>query len=197
MSSKASRRARKRAARRISLAGGAQIDQRPTQGRRNDLAGPPPIMAARARRCPIDSASVLHESDMGRCILALSDGQERADLSNAWAALSAARRNFRMRIIGQAGEPQCAAAPMIHEELATDPSLRIDLRTSDEKDKSAARAWEQWQAAIMALPVPQMIWAIRGALDGFMGECGLWKDGAPTAQGKLSVAALTILKSTC
>lgn len=189
MTSKAQRRKRKR----ITLAGGVTMAHRITQGRRTDLPDPPPIHAARARRCPIDSASVLHESDMGRCILALTEGQERADIAETWAALSTARRNYRMRIIGQTGEPQGSASPMITEAMETDPSMRIDLRTAEERDKAAIIAWGAWQADIKRLPAPQMIWAIRGALDGFLGEGRLWSDGKPTASGAAAVAALKML----
>ena len=191
MTSQAERRRRKK---RITMPGGIVIAQRITQGRRTDLQdGPPPIHAARARRCPLDSASALHESDMGRCILALSAGDERAALADTWAALSAARRNYRMRIIGQTGEPQGSASPMITEAMETDPSMRIDLRTAEERDKAAIIAWGAWQADIKRLPAPQMIWAIRGALDGFMGEGRLWAGGKPTASGVIAVAAIKVL----
>lgn len=191
MTSHAERRRRKK---RITLPGGIVIAQRITQGRRTDLQdGPPPIHAARARRCPLDSASALHESDMGRCILALSAGDERAALADTWAALSAARRNYRMRIIGQTGDPQCAASPMIHDRMETDQSLRVDLRTSDERDEAARRAWDAWSGMMAAFPAPQYRWALRGALDGFMGEASLWRDGAPTACGTVAVSALKLL----
>lgn len=192
MTSKAQRRKRKR----ITLAGGITMARRITQGRRTDLPDPPPIHAARARRCPIDSASALHESDMGRCILTLAEGQDRADLAETWAAISAARRNYRMRIIGQTGEPQCAASPMIHDRMETDPSMRVDLRTPEERDLAASRAWGEWQAAIKRLPAPQMIWAIRGALDGFLGEGRIWSDGKPTSSGVAAVAALKVLTAS-
>ena len=190
MTSKAERRKRRK---RVTLPGGVVMAQRITQGRRTDLPDPPPIHTARARRCPIDSASVLHESDMGRCILSLTEGQERADIAETWAALSAARRNYRMRIIGQTGEPQGSASPMITEAMETDPSMRIDLRTAEERDKAAIIAWGAWQADIKRLPAPQMIWAIRGALDGFLGEGRLWSDGKPTASGAAAVAAIKVL----
>ena len=191
MTSKAERRRRK--SRAITMPGGIKIAQRLGQGRRTDLPDPPPIHSARARRCPIDSASALHESDMGRCILTMAEGQDRADLAETWAAISAARRNYRMRIIGQTGEPQCAASPMIHDRMETDPSMRVDLRTPEERDLAASRAWGEWQAAIKRLPAPQMIWAIRSALDGFLGEGRLWSDGKPTASGAAAVAALKVL----
>lgn len=190
----AKKRARKLRA--ITLPGGETAKARATGRDRRHInqpdAEPPPIHAARDRLCSINPGSVLHESDMGRCILALSNGQEQADLAAAWAALSAARRNYRVRCIGLSGDPQGAAIGMIPDSMQTDPSLRVDLRTSDERDYAAKRAWAEWQARISALPTPHHIWALRGALDGFMGEGRLW-DGSPTRYGASAAAALKLL----
>ena len=188
---KGAKKRRKKA--RITLPGGGSAPQRATgRDRRhtNQPDGPPPIMAARARRCPIDSASVLHESDMGRCILALSEGDERAQLANTWAGMSVSLRNYRTRILGVTGEPQGAAIAMIPDKMETDQSLRVDLRTADERDRAAKAAWQAWEARIKALPATQMIWALRGALYGFMGDATLWRDGLPTVHGVAAVAAL-------
>ena len=189
---KGAKKRRKKA--RITLPGGESAPQRVGQGRRTDIdQSPPPIHKARAARCKLDKGSTLHESDMGRCILALSEGQERADLAEAWADLSAARRNYLMRIIGQTGDPQGAASPMLTEAMETDPSLRVDLRSPGEKDEAAERRWLEWCGRIETLPAPQMKWALRGALDGFMGDGSLWRDGAPTRSGLAAVQALKLL----
>lgn len=197
MTSKAVRRRarRRKATPMITMpAGEAAVPQRISQGRRTDIDNsPPPIIAARARRCDLDSGSVLHESDMGRCIIALSQGQDRADTAEAWAALSAARRNYLTRYVGVTGTPQGAAIAMIPDAVETDPSLRVDLRTGPERDEAAKNAWAAWAAMIKALPAPQMQWALRGALDGFMGDGALWRGGAPTASGVVAVHALRLL----
>lgn len=130
---------------------------------------------------------------MGLCVHALTTGQERADLANAWAALSAAHRNYRMLIIGQTGNPQGAAIPMLPEPMETDPSLRIDLRTAEQRAEAARRVWQDWQERIKALPVPNLRWAISGALDGFLGDERLWRDKAPTATGRVAVQALRMM----
>ena len=193
----ASKAARKRAkkSRSISLPGGEVVAMRAGQGRRTDIeqSGPPPILAARKALCAVDPTSPLNESDMGRCILALSTGEERATLTEAWAAISASRRNFKTRIIGQTGDPKCATSPMMTEAMQTDQSLRVDLRTQDEKDRAASASWVEWQRKIDGLPMPQLKWALRGALDGFLGEAVLWRDQAPTGQGKLAVHALRMM----
>jgi hypothetical protein len=157
------------------------------------VQGPPPIFAARARRLAIDPTSELQETDMGRCILALSEGDKRQSLQGVWYAVSAAHRNFRMRIIGQTGDPKNAATPMMTDAMETDPGLRVDLRTAEERDAAARRAWAEWEAKIAALPVPMHKWALRAALKGFMGDDALWRDGKPTPAGVAAVHALSLL----
>jgi len=39
-------------------------------------------------------------------------------------------------------------------------------------------------------PTPLHKWALRGALDGFMGEATLWRDCQPTDKGRAAVDAL-------
>jgi len=41
-----------------------------------------------------------------------------------------------------------------------------------------------------------MKWALRGALDGFMGDGSLWRDTLPTASGVAAVRALKLLTGT-
>lgn len=189
---KGAKRRRKKA--QITLAGGKAAPQRTGQGSRNDIdQGPPPILKARAKRCPVDAASVLNESDMGRCILELSKGETRAALSGTWDMISAAYRNYCIRCLGKTGSPQGAAIAMVPEPMETDPSLRVDLRTPEQRDAAARRAWEDWETRIKALPAPQMKLAIRGALDGFLGDAVLWRDQQPTAIGVAAVAALKLL----
>jgi hypothetical protein len=74
--------------------------------------------------------------------------------------------------------------------METDPSLRVDLRAHDEKVAAAKSSKAAWDARINALPVPNMRWALRGALNGFMGEDTLWRDRVPTPTGRLAVEAL-------
>lgn len=162
------------------------------QKRRND---DPLAVAkvARVRHCAVEATDALDPilgTDMGKCIRALTSGEDRRALVEAWAAISAARRNYLLRIIGKTGEPQNSAMPLIHEAIETDQSLTVDLRSAEERDRAAIRAWDAWSAAIQSLPVPQMKWAIRGALDGFLGEGKLWADSEPTAIGRTAVTAL-------
>lgn len=140
-----------------------------------------------------DARQPICGTDMGLCIRHIAKGDERADLVNAWSAISAAHRNYRLLIIGQTGDPQGAAIPMLAEPMETDPSLRVDLRTHEQRIEAAKRAWGEWWAKIKALPVPNLRWAISGALDGFMGDGALWRDQGPTATGSAAVQALRMM----
>ena len=200
MTSKAARKRAKRS-RKITLPGGDIAPQRPTGRDRRHTNQPEDAMrtATEARQRvsgildPKEARQPLCGTPMGLCIHAMARGQDRVDLATAWAALSAAHRNYRLLIIGQTGDPQGAAIPMLPEPLETDPSLRVDLRTADERATAAKRAWAEWQGKIKALPVPSLRWAISGALDGFMGEGSLWKDQTPTTTGRVAVQALRMM----
>lgn len=201
MTSKAERKRRAKRARTISLPGGESVAAPSVQGQRNDLRPKEDPMnvvtLARQRRTGIEDAKEARQpicgTDMGLCIRALTKGDERADLVNAWAAISASHRNYRLWIIGQTGDPQGAAIPMLPEPMETDPSLRIDLRTQEQRVESAKRAWHEWWAKIKALPTPNHRWAISGALDGFMGDGAMWRDQQPTVTGRLAVQALRFM----
>lgn len=200
MTSKAQRKRRKKAAQ-ITMPGGESLPQRPTGRDRRHTNQPEDAMQtvtiARQRKTgisdPQDARQPICGTDMGLCIRHLSTGDDRAALVNAWAALSAAHRNYRLLIIGQTGDPQGAAIPMLSDPMETDPSLRVDLRTHEQREEAARRAWHDWWGRIKALPVPNLRWAISGALDGFLGDGTLWRDRKPTATGSAAVQALRML----
>jgi hypothetical protein len=195
MTSKAQRRGRKRKAAPVNLPGETpQESNRYPSGKAKPEDPRKTALHARCRRAgisdPKEAARALLGTEMGLCINASATGQELADLTEAWQAISASFRNYRLLVIGQTGDPQGAAIGMIPDKVETDPSLRVDLRTHDERVEAAKRSKAQWDARIAALPVPTMKWALRGALEGFMGEDSLWRDCAPTTTGRLAVEAL-------
>lgn len=118
--------------------------------------------------------------------------KDQAATAQTWRAIITAQHNYRTRILGQTGYPKGAAIAMVPDRMEADTGHTIDIRTADEKDAAAKRAWASWEAAIKALPMPQWIWAIRNALNGGMdGEGGdVWRDGQPTARGRVLVDAL-------
>lgn len=193
MTSKAERKRRKR----ITLPLGQTAPAPPGPGRPPKEDPMQTVIHARQRRAGISEAAEARQplcgTDMGLCIRALTTGDDRAALVNTWAAISASHRNYRLLIIGQSGTPQGAAIPMIPEPMETDPSLRVDLRDHNARVEAAKRAWEAWDGKIRSLPTPNHRWALLGALRGFIGEDGLWRDQQPTATGKVAVQALRIV----
>ena len=199
-----SRNAQKRARKRkITLAGGVQIDQRPTQGHRTDREPQedPRVVALAARermtgRKGQDALDPALATDLGRCIVHLTHGDERRALLDVWGGISASHRNYRMLIIGQTGDAKGANIGMVPEPLETDQSLRVDLRSHEDRVRAAKEGWEAWSKRLRGLPLPTMTWAVRGALEGFMGDAQLWKDRSPTTMGILAVEAIRRLHAT-
>ena len=207
MKTKSAKRAR---ARRITLSGGAQIDQKPTGRDRINVGQPKPTEDA--RRGPLEArlrvagipvtpdslkaaVSPSFGHDVGLCINALTTGDEATKTWDTFSHVSAAYRNYQLLFVGQTGNPKCAAIAMIPEPMETDPSLRVDLRSHDEKVSAAKSSWAAWEKRMNALPFPQMKWALGGALRGFLGDGTLWRDAAPTNTGRTVVAALRTLSS--
>jgi hypothetical protein len=193
MTSKSARRARKRA---ITLAGGQAIPQ-PTTGRDRDNRpkqedARATALAARERHTGQTGKDALDpalSTDLGRCIDRLTHGDERARLLETWNAISAAHRNYCMLYLGQTGHSQGAAMGYISEPMETDQSLRVDLRTHDERVASAKAAWNAWDARFMRLSLLQRV-AISYALnDGCM-----WRDKNPTPRGRITVEALRLMQ---
>lgn len=198
MTSKAQRRSRKRS-RTISLPGGDTAPSRATGRDRTHTNQPQEdarivSLTARAKRAGLKDAATANipslSTDMGLCIHKMHHGDSLAQIIDAWGAISASRRNYLMHYIGQSGEPKGATIAMVPDKVETDPSLRVDIRSTDEKACQAKASWDAWDAKINALPLPQMKWAIRGALYGFMGEASLWRNEAPTPLGIVAVDAL-------
>ena len=199
------RNAKRQRKRRITLPGGVQIDQKPS-GRERDNVGQPkptedarkPAIQARLRIAGKDDTPDARKAavapsyghDVGLCINATITGDAATKAWDTFSHISASYRNYMAYFIGQTGNPKCAAITMIPEPMETDPSLRVDLRSHDEKVSAAKASWAAWERRMNALPAPQMKWALGGALRGFMGEGTLWRDAKPTHTGKTVVAAL-------
>lgn len=202
MTSKAERKRRvRRRAQTITLPGGEAVQQRATGRDRRHTNQPEDAMQtvtiARQRKTgdgdAKDARQPICGTDIGLCIRHLAKGDDRTRLVNAWEAISAAHRNYRMMVIGQTGNPQGAAIPMLPEPMQTDQGLRVDLRTQEQRIEAARQAWGKWSAKIKALPVPNLRWAISGALDGFFGDGALWMNQAPTPTGSVAVQALRMM----
>lgn len=204
MTARAERRRQKKAAK-ARFAELAPIPRRADQGRQRmaqieaekDAANV--ALAARVKRGAKDADAArdpLHGSDMGRCILAITTGDDLQKLRQAWASICAAHHEYCARILSRSPHPQGAAIAVMPEPMEADPSLRVDLRTPDDKDKAAKRTWDMWSKRIATLPTPMHRWAISNAIVGPISDSGLWIDGQPTAQGRVAVMALKIIADT-
>jgi len=196
----AAKRQRRRKARpdSITLPGGELAPHRAGRGARHDIDRDPPKVAleARARKagCTVEEArDILAADDMGRCIRYMRpDDRDRRNLLNVWQAICAARANYVARIFSLQPNPQAASLPMLAEVMQTDPSLRVDLRTTDERDEAAKRAWAAWQADFSRLEQAESL-TIAAAATG-VGAC-LWDVDKlrPTRHGAIAVKALAAL----
>lgn len=139
-----------------------------------------------------DALSVMCEHPIGLCIMALHSAEDqRAKLWKVWEDMSAARRRWRLRILGQTGSPKGSSIAVIPEEQVADAQAeaqKADDRSDAEKDESAKKAEAYWQAEIAAVIWPQQRAALRSAIDEFGDP--LWDNGKPTGAGRAAVLAL-------
>lgn len=201
-----SKRQRERAKKnrtKINLAGGATAIAPTGQGVRPPSEDPrKTAINARIRACGATKDTALDPSqtdDITRCISAILDAPSQADLRgdlrDLWGCLLAMTREYNSRKLSINASPQSSSLPMLSEPMQTDQSHTIDNRTGEERVADVIRAHKHWWVKIKALPAPQMIWVIRSALGGNIGGLGLelWRDGKPTAKGRLMVQALLAL----
>lgn len=194
MKTKSAKRAR---ARRVTMPGGKSvpiaIDKR---GRPATEDARKPALEARCRFAGIHvtpdslkaTVAPVFGDDIGLCIHSQAKPEEVAGLWDAFCRLTAARRQWRMRHLGLTGDPQNSAIAMIPEPMETDDSLRVDIRTAEERDIAADRAEAYWRGKLDLIPVVQWRMALRSAADGFGGPW--WRDGKPTTAGKHVVEGL-------
>lgn len=125
--------------------------------------------------------------DIGFCLEAICRPDERSKLWDVFHRWTRAEVTYRVRYIGQREQPASAALMMVHDRIETDPSLTVDVRDDDQRDRDAVNGWMRWQGFLGHLPKEQVSilhCARRG--DG----PALWQDKKPTAFGKLAVEAL-------
>lgn len=192
MTSKAQRRSRKRT-RTISLPNGDTATAPKLQGSRGPQEDPRKVVIdARVRVFSISPEEAQRRADQADCCIdSANDGKA---LRQVWQSILASRRNSRLRN-GIPDGPKCSTFTMISDAMQTDTSPTIDIRTAEERDTDAKRSREMWDARIKALPTPQMIRAIKGAMDGGINGQGgdLWADGKMTDRGRAFVSALRVL----
>ena len=145
------------------------------------------------RKAQEAAVSPLLGHPMGYVIQSECQRDEAARLWDVWQAYSAAEHNYRKRILDNAGAVKGASIQMVPEPMETDPSLRIDLRDEEAKDRQAVASYMRWQGFLGELPTGGM-----SALRQAQGGTGkpLWQagEGKPTAHGVFALAMLRALK---
>ncbi len=107
-----------------------------------------------------------------------------------WQAWGQAEDTYARRIIGRTPLPQGSNMAAIPDKLETDTGHTVDLRTSDEKDRDAVKAWMRWRGYLGHLSADEAT-----ALHGARKDTGkaLWRDRKPTRHGVATLAALVHL----
>lgn len=116
-----------------------------------------------------------------------------ADVSRLWSVWQAwcsAERTYRVRILGVGDGPQCSAVPMLPEDMQTDQSATVDVRSDDERNRDAVNGWMRWRGFVGHLSAQE-----RAALNQARTGDGpaLWSAGKPTAPGLFALHALSAL----
>ena len=196
--SKAARRRIRKREKPITLANGDTAPPIRGQGARNDIQPPANIVVLEARArmlniAPKHASLPILSDDAGRAIW-LETGRDRPapEQSKLWQILTDVSRAYATYCasIGVSPHAKCGKMEYLPDRFEARADDRPDLRTREEKDKSADMAWRSWKRAIESLP--------RGAAgdlwDGLMMQRTLVRDGKVTLAGQAFVQAMRMLK---
>lgn len=200
MASKAERLRRKKRASLDELCAVPSVARREKQARQNGrftkVEEDPraAFLNARCRRFGIDQtdenrsrmAGVHLCCDLGFVLEAACKPADIAPLWDVFSRWCRAEAVYRARYVGQREQPASAALTMVPETMETDPSLTVDVRSQDERDRDAVSGWMRWQGFFGHLPAQH-----RTVLHNARRQDGpvLWS-GAATEAGLLALEAL-------
>jgi hypothetical protein len=107
-----------------------------------------------------------------------------------WQAWCQAELTYSRRIIGLTGSPKGATMQYVADKMQTDTGHTVDLRTAEERDQDAVKAWMRWRGYLGHLSADEAT-----ALHGVRNDTGkaLWRDRKPTRYGVSALAALNRL----
>lgn len=108
-------------------------------------------------------------------------------LWRTWQAWCQAEETYMVRIIGAVAHPKGASIAVIPEKIETDTGHSVDLRTADERDRDAVKAWMRWRGYLGHL-TSREIEALHQARRED-GPC-IWRNRKPTKHGLFTLAAL-------
>lgn len=128
--------------------------------------------------------------DLGFVMEARLKDVDVSRLWSVWQAWCSAERTYRVRILGMGDGPQCAALPLLPEDMQTDQSATVDVRSPDERDRDAVNGWMRWRGFIGHLSTQERV-ALHQARTG--DGPALWDAGQPTSPGLFALHALSAL----
>ncbi len=116
--------------------------------------------------------------------------EELARLWTCWQGFCAAERTYRLRYMGQSGDPKGASIAVPTDRMETDQHHTVDVRTPDQKDRDAVNNWMRWRGYVGHLSAREAT-----ALHEAERENGkpVWEDRRPTAHGLAAYRALVAL----
>lgn len=128
--------------------------------------------------------------DLGYVLEYCCKPDERARLWDVFHRWTRAEVTYRVRYIGQGGQPASAALMMVHDSIETDPSLIVDVRDDEQRDRDAVNGWMRWQGYLGHLDVPyrEMLTFARVGYGPV-----LWWEGQPTPKGMIALRGLRLL----
>lgn len=129
--------------------------------------------------------------EIGYVLQACCKPEVAVRLWDTWQAYCAAEEAYRKRILGMSAHPKGASIQAMPEPLQTDQSMRVDMRTDEERDRQAVSVWMKWQGYLGCIPTD---WAsaMRQAERGNGRK--LWRDGEVTAAGLTALDAIKALR---
>jgi len=132
-------------------------------------------------------------SPIGMVMLRMcASADEVARLWAVWQGFCAAEQSYRLRYLGQSGNPKGASIVMVPDHVEADKHHTIDARTNDQKDRDAVDNWMRWRGYLGHLD-RMMQGALHCAERGERPD--LWEDRAPTEAGIFALTAVRALSA--
>lgn len=148
----AERRRQKRASRTVTAPEPDRSQQRLNTGRGRPSAADIAALNVRCLRfgiVPSEGArqamrAVWAGDDLGLVLMRTCRSEDRIrELWTVWQGFTSAARVYRSRVLSCGGVAN-AALPMLPEQMQTDVSHSVDIRSSDERDRDAVLGWLRW-----------------------------------------------------
>lgn len=127
-------------------------NDKPTDPRKAALAARCVQMGVEPTKYARQAAAAQHlEHPLGRVMAFRCSAQEISRLWGTWRALQAAKRAYENRILSRSSDPKGMALELLPEPLEADDNHTVDIRSRDERDEAARKAWDIWRERLAKL----------------------------------------------